>query len=134
MTTAPEILIELLAATPAVSALVSDRISVGWRERGDDLPCIIVDASSIEPDDATWISGAASLLICESSVECLAASHSSSDAVAEAVVTALASASGTSDGKDYSIAAHRGPTETDAEPDGSVVVTYSIETTLYMEP
>jgi len=134
MSTPAEIVISILTADTDVTALVGQRIAVGWRDRGDDIPCIVIDEQGNDADDAAAISGTASMLICDLSVDCAAATHSASDEIAEEVLSALAGTAGaTSAGKAYSISAHRGPAEHDAEPDGSAVIIYPINTTLYLE-
>ena len=93
MSTAGELLVDVLGDATPVTAIVSTRISVGYREQGDSMPCIVIDIEDIDSGES--LNGESSLDIVSVSVDCMDAKYADSVTLADAVLAALEGTSGT---------------------------------------
>ena len=132
MTTAGELLVDVLGDATSVTDIVSTRISVGYREQGDAMPCVVIDIEDI--DSIQSLTGESALDIVTASIDCIDAKYADSVTLADAVLGALEGTSGTYELKTYSMSASRSAATISASPDGGYVVTYPILINLYLEP
>ena len=96
----------ILAADSDVTSVVSTRISCLYREEGDALPAVVIDVDSVDPDEARGLSGRASMIRGDLTINCMAQTLSTAVDLATKCAAALAAETGTnSDGKAYAVAA-----------------------------
>lgn len=132
MTTAGELLVDYLGDVTAITDIVSTRISVGYREDGDAMPCIVIDIDNVDSSES--LSGSPSLDIVGLTVDCLHTRYAEAVELADAALVALAGSSGTYETKTFSMSATRSAASLTPAPDGGYVVSYPIAVILYMEP
>ena len=131
-TTPEHLVIGLLDADSDVTDLVSTRISAGFREQADDLPCIVVECESIEGDDS--LSGTSQIDIAFVEVTCYGATYAAASTLAQACIRALRGKTGsTAQGETYSVAATHSGAAIVPLADGSYFVTYPLALTVYLE-
>tara|TARA_R110000787_G_scaffold179906_6_gene292005 strand:- start:381 stop:779 length:399 start_codon:yes stop_codon:yes gene_type:complete len=131
MSTGGDLIVYLLGSNVPVRNIVSNRISVGYREEIDVMPCIVVDIDSVDSEDS--LTGTPSLDIVSVSIDCIHTSYADAVTLADAVLAVLGGASGTFETKTYSISANRSAASLTPSPDGGHVVIYPIVSNLYME-
>jgi hypothetical protein len=131
-TTPEHLVIGLLDAASDVTDVVSNRISAGYREALDELPCIIVETDSIDADDS--LTGSSSVDIAYVEVSCVAATYTAASSLGNSVLQALAGDTGTTaQGETYSVSASHGGARIESMPDGTTIVIYPINCTAYLE-
>jgi hypothetical protein len=132
MSTPEHVVIGLLDAASAVTDIVSTRISAGYREQDDDMPCITVETESMDGDDN--LSGSTSIDIASVEVLSFATTYAAASTLASACYDALKGVTGTTaQGEIYSIAATHSGAAIVPVADGTYFVSYPIALTVYLE-
>ena len=132
MSTPEHVVVGLLDAASAVTDIVSTRISAGYREQADELPCVTVETESMDGDDN--LTGSTSIDIASVEVVSYATTYASASTLATACYEALKGATGsTAQAEIYSIAATHSGAAIVPVADGTYFVTYPIALTVYLE-